>query len=62
MSNQFIGKLVVAETTIEKGKRGKVTFKGASWSAESDFHIKKGEYVKIVGKDSILLKVEPNEK
>ena len=44
----------------DKGKRGKVTFKGASWSAESNSKIKKGEMVKIVGKDSIVLKVEPN--
>ena len=59
-TEEILGKVVVAESDIDKGKRGRVTFKGASWSAESNSPVKKGELVKIIGKESIVLKVEKN--
>lgn len=56
---EFIGKTAVAENNFEKGKRGKIAFKGTTWEAESDEPIKKGDSVKIIGKESIVLKIEP---
>jgi len=55
---EFVGKIVVAESDFEKGRKGKVTFKGAIWEALSETDIKKGDQLKIIGKDSIVLKVE----
>ena len=55
---EFVGKIVIAETDFEKGRKGKVTFKGAIWEALSETDIKKGDQLKIIGKDSIVLKVE----
>ena len=59
---EFVGKTVTAESDFEKGRKGKVTFKGAIWEALSETDTKKGDQLKIVGKDSIVLKVEPLSK
>lgn len=59
---EFVGKTVVAETDFGIGIIGRVTFKGTGWEAFSDEEIKKGDQLKIVGKDSIKLKVEPINK
>lgn len=55
---EFVGKTVIAESDFEKGRKGKVTFKGALWEALSETDIKKGDQLKIIGKESIVLKVE----
>jgi membrane protein implicated in regulation of membrane protease activity len=54
---EFLGKTVTAETDFSAGKIGNVSFKGTNWQAFSEENIKKGEQLKIVGKDSIKLKV-----
>ena len=56
---EFIGKTAVVESEIKPGAQGKIDFKGSNWEAVSDQEIKKGKAVKIVGKDSIVMKVEP---
>lgn len=58
-AEELLGKIVSVEKTIAKGKPGKVIFKGASWKAESEFTIAEGDSAKIIGKESIVLKVEP---
>jgi len=55
---EFVGKIVIAESDFEKGRKGRVTFKGAIWEALSETDIKKGDQLKIIGKDSIVLIVE----
>ena len=59
---EYIGRTATAAVDFEKGKAGKVIFKGTNWTAFSDSEIKEGEEVKIVGKESIKLKVEPINK
>ena len=59
---EFVGKIVIAESDFEKGRKGKVTFKGAIWEALSETDIKKGDQLKIIGKESIVLKVEALDK
>ena len=39
-----------------------VTFKGSRWEAMSESDVKKGDHLKIVGKESIKLLVEPLDK
>ncbi len=55
---EFVGKTVIAESDFGKGRKGKVTFKGSIWGALSETDIKKGDQLKIIGKESIVLKVE----
>lgn len=55
---EFVGKTAIAEVDFKAGETGKVTFKGTNWEALSDDNIKKGDRLKIIGKDSIKLKVE----
>lgn len=59
---EFVGKIVIAESDFEKGRKGKVTFKGTIWEALSETDIKKGDQLKIIGKESIVLKVEALDK
>ena len=61
LTDEFIGKTAEVEKPISKGVYGKVKFKGALWKAETacDQVIAKGTFVKIVGYESIILKVEP---
>jgi len=59
LKREFIGKIAVAETDIPADGRGKISFKGTLWSADSEVDIKKGDQVKIVEKESIILKVKP---
>lgn len=58
LEDEFINKTAQAETNFESG-RGKVLFKGTRWNAVSDEKIKKGDFVKIVSKESITLNVKP---
>lgn len=59
LADEFIGKTAEVELDIKDGKQGKISFKGTTWNAESDHNIKKGQLVKIISKESIVLKVEP---
>jgi len=61
VTDDFIEKTAVAQVSFSKGEFGKVSFKGTSWRAQTDSDeiIKQGEYVRIVGRESIILKVEP---
>lgn len=56
---EFIGKKGIAETAFKSGGRGKVIFKGTTWEAESDHDILPGQAVRITGKESIKLIIEP---
>ncbi len=60
-TDDFIGRTAVVKKTIVRGKPGRVTFKGALWKAItlSDVTLEEGEYVRIAGKESIVLHVEP---
>jgi inner membrane protein len=55
LEDEFIGKKAVAQTSFKKGQKGKVTFKGTSWSAVCDSDVKKDDTLIIVDKDSITL-------
>ncbi|UCG28603.1 MAG: NfeD family protein [Bacteroidales bacterium] len=59
LDEEFIGKTAIVKTPIKPGIQGKVSFKGTQWEAESDQSIDEGTRVRITGKDSIILKVEP---
>ncbi|MBL0732404.1 MAG: NfeD family protein [Desulfosarcina sp.] len=61
VTEDFIGKRAKAEDSFTKGEFGKVFFKGTFWKAEtlSESIIRKGEYVKITGQESLTLLVEP---
>ncbi len=61
LTDEFIGKIVTVEQAIAPGKMGKVMLKGTLWEAKSDFALKKGQIVRIIGKESIVLIVEPPE-
>ena len=54
----YIGKTAITETEIDPEQGGKIAFKGVSWKAESAEKISVGKRVKIIGKDSIILKIE----
>lgn len=57
LEEEFIGKTGIAETDLQVGKIGKISFKGTQWSAISDCDIEKGQIVKIIEKESITLKI-----
>ena len=58
LDEEFIGKFAMAETDIEKDAEGKVTFNGTLQTAIAESEIKKGEKVKIIGRDNITLKIK----
>ncbi|MCK4344327.1 MAG: NfeD family protein [Bacteroidales bacterium] len=62
LNEEFIGKTATVESEIQPGKQGKVKFKGTQWKAISKQHIEKSSQVKIIGKESITLIVEPIKK
>lgn len=64
VTDDFIGKIAIAENDFSKGRFGKVTFKGASWKAQtsSEETIHQGQHVKIIRYESITLHVEPINK
>lgn len=59
LSEEFIGKTAIVQSEIRKNFQGKVSFRGTEWSAVADQDIATGQVVKIVSKESIVLKVEP---
>ena len=61
MEDEFLGKIVIADTFIGPGQDGKVAFKGTTWDARSNDTIEKGENVTIIGNESILLIVKSSK-
>ena len=55
--DDFIGKPVRVMSAFESGVPGKVEFKGASWTAESDDAFQPGDTAVITGVDGLCLKV-----
>ena len=56
---EFVGKQCIANSDFVSGVGGKVTFKGALWTAHSDKEVKKGDTLIIKATKSIHLIVEP---
>ena len=61
VEDEFTGKEAVAVSDFGNDNRGKVEFKGTTWTAEAKSEIIKGQNVIIVKKDSITLIVEPKK-
>ncbi|MFN8241014.1 MAG: NfeD family protein [Bacteroidales bacterium] len=59
VEDEFTGKEAVALADFGPGEKGKVEFKGTTWSAESDTKIREGQRVTILEKESFNLIVEP---
>lgn len=60
LTDEFLGRTCTVAVDIQPGPAGgKVTFKGTTWKALSTESIPAGETVRIIGKDSIVLLVEP---
>ena len=49
------------ETVSWQGEEGRVRVKGEIWLARSDAELTAGSRVKIVGRDGLVLRVEPNQ-
>ena len=60
-ADDFLGRIAVVQEPIRKNLPGRVAFKGALWQAEtrSPHPLEKGERVRIVDRESIILFVEP---
>jgi len=56
---EFIGKKAKAIDDFKDGS-GKVEFKGTRWSAVADAPVKKGDWVTILEKESLILTVKPS--
>lgn len=61
VEDEFTGKEAVAVTSFGPGRKGKVEFKGTTWTAESESEIKDRQTVIIIDKDSFKLIVEPKK-
>jgi membrane protein implicated in regulation of membrane protease activity len=61
VEDEFTGKEALAIVDFGGIKKGKVEFKGTTWTAESSSEIKEGERVNIIEKDSFNLIVEPKK-
>jgi inner membrane protein len=59
LDDEFTGGKALALNSFGKGSRGKVEYRGTTWSASSEKDITAGETVIIKGKESINLFVEP---
>lgn len=60
LADEFMGRTCSVVYTILPGPvGGKVNFKGTTWKAIAKVEIKVGETARIIGKDSIVLYVEP---
>ena len=55
--DEFIGKSVRVMSAFESGVPGKVEFKGASWTAESDEPMQPGDTAVIMAVEGLCLKV-----
>jgi membrane protein implicated in regulation of membrane protease activity len=58
IEDEFIGKTARSETYIAPGQNGKIVFRGTMWDAKSEDYITKGEEVRIIGNESIVLIVK----
>ncbi len=56
---EFIGHEGICIVGITENERGKIEFKGTSWTAISDSLVKPDEKVRIISKEGLTLKVEP---
>lgn len=61
MEEDFIGKTAIALEDFDNEGRGKVSFKGTNWDAESKQSVVKGQPLRITGFSSIRLHVEPTQ-
>ena len=55
--DEFIGKQVLVVSAFSAGCKGRVEFKGAGWTAESDDTLEPGDTAFITGIDGLCLKV-----
>jgi inner membrane protein len=62
VEDEFSGKEAVATTDFGPEKKGKVEFKGTTWTAESESEIKEKQTVIIIEKINFKLIVEPKNK
>jgi membrane protein implicated in regulation of membrane protease activity len=61
VEDEFTGKEALAMVDFGGIKKGKVEFKGTTWTAESSSDIIEGQRVIIIEKDSFNLIVEPKK-
>jgi membrane protein implicated in regulation of membrane protease activity len=61
VEDEFTGKEALATLDFGGLKKGKVEFKGTTWTAESASEIREGQRVVIIEKDSFKLIVEPKK-
>jgi membrane protein implicated in regulation of membrane protease activity len=61
VEDEFTGKEAIATIDFGGLKKGKVDFKGTTWTSESVSEIKEGQRVIIIEKDSFKLIVEPKK-
>jgi membrane protein implicated in regulation of membrane protease activity len=61
VEDEFTGKEALATVDFGGIKKGKVEFKGTTWTAESSSEIREGQRVVIIEKDSFKLIVEPKK-
>jgi membrane protein implicated in regulation of membrane protease activity len=61
VEDEFTGKDGVALSDFGPGKKGKVEFKGTTWSADSSSVIREGQEITIIKKSSFNLIVEPKK-
>ncbi|MBN2632802.1 MAG: NfeD family protein [Bacteroidales bacterium] len=61
VEDEFTGREALALTDFNSDGKGKVEFKGTSWSAESGAEIKAGQNVIISAKNNVKLIVEPKK-
>jgi membrane-bound serine protease (ClpP class) len=59
-AEELVGSAGEAEEDFER--RGRVHVHGESWTAESGSAIRRGERVRVTGRDGLILKIEPEEK
>ncbi len=61
VDDEFTGKEALAKNDFGGLNKGKVEFKGTTWTSESTSEIKEGQRVIIIEKDSFKLIVEPKK-
>jgi membrane protein implicated in regulation of membrane protease activity len=61
VEDEFTGKDATATEDFNSENIGKVEFKGTTWKAVSDTHIKAGQTVIIKSKEDFKLNVEPKK-
>lgn len=61
VEDEFTGRDGIALSSFTPGSKGKVEFKGTTWSAESSTEVKEGDRVVILGKENVKLIVEPKK-